>query len=155
MKKTLYTLFAVLGLCLLSSCGSDDKDNTSPLAKQFAGEWHLASWNGTAPTNFDAYVSFSANGSFEIYQQIEQVYYEKYTGSYQLRDKSVSGKYSDNTPWNSNYEISFDEAGNTLTMVSDPSVGEVSVYTRAAIPGSIKSEASVMKASRSASRLLF
>ena len=53
------------------------------------------------------------------------------------------------------YEISFDEAGNTLTMVSDPSVGEVSVYTRKAIPESIKSGAKVVKSSRSASRLLF
>ena len=55
----------------------------------------------------------------------------------------LSGKYSDNTPWGSSYEESFDESGNTLTLVSDPSVGEVSVYTRASIPASVKGGATV------------
>lgn len=155
MKKTLYTLFAVLGLCLLSGCGSDDKENTSPLAGQLAGEWRLASWVGDAPAEFDAYVSFSSNGSFEIYQRIEQVYYQKFTGSYLLRKETLSGKYSDGTPWNSTYEISFDGTGNTLTMVSDPTSGEVSVYTRTTIPASVKGDARLSKTVRSAGRLLF
>ena len=155
MRKTLYTLFAVLGLCLFAGC-SDDNENNSPLAKQLAGEWHLASWNGAAPVDFDAYISFTSGGSVEIYQQIDQPGYQKYSGSYKLDDATLSGKYSDNTPLAGGaYEISFDEAGNTLTMVSDPSVGEVSVYTRKAIPESIKSDAKVVKSSRSASRLLF
>ena len=94
--------------------------------------------------------------TFEIYQQIEQVGYQKYTGSYLIGNKMLSGKYSDNTPWGSSYEVSFDESGNTLTLVSDPSVGEVSVYTRASIPASVKGGATVMKASsRAAGPLLF
>lgn len=135
MRKTLYTLFAVLGLCMFAGCGSSSKgDDASPLAKQLVGEWHLVSWNGAAPGVFDAYVSFASDKTFEIYQQIEQVGYQKYTGSYLIGNKMLSGKYSDNTPWGSSYEVSFDESGNTLTLVSDPSVGEVSVYTRASIP---------------------
>lgn len=154
MKKTLYILLAVFGLCLLSGCGSDDKEKTSPLAGQLAGEWHLASWVGNAPAGFDAYVSFASDGSFEIYQRIEQVYYQKFTGSYQLRNESLSGRYSDQTPWNSTYEISFDETGNTLTMVSDPAQGEVSVYRRTPIPVSVKGDARVSKAVRTAARRL-
>ena len=126
MRKTLYTLFAVLGLCMFAGCGSSSKgDDASPLAKQLVGEWHLVSWNGAAPGVFDAYVSFASDKTFEIYQQIEQVGYQKYTGSYLIGNKMLSGKYSDNTPWGSSYEVSFDESGNTLTLVSDPSVGEV------------------------------
>ena len=46
MRKTLYTLFAVLGLCMFAGCGSSSKgDDASPLAKQLVGEWHLVSWN--------------------------------------------------------------------------------------------------------------
>lgn len=124
MRKTLYTLFAVLGLCMFAGCGSSSKgDDASPLAKQLVGEWHLVSWNGAAPGVFDAYVSFASDKTFEIYQQIEQVGYQKYTGSYLIGNKMLSGKYSDNTPWGSSYEVSFDESGNTLTLVSDPSVG--------------------------------
>ena len=143
MRKTLYTLFAVLGLCMFAGCGSSSKgDDASPLAKQLVGEWHLVSWNGAAPGVFDAYVSFASDKTFEIYQQIG--------------NKMLSGKYSDNTPWGSSYEVSFDESGNTLTLVSDPSVGEVSVYTRASIPASVKGGATVMKASsRAAGPLLF
>ena len=155
MRKTLYTLFAVLGLCMFAGCGSSSK-GASPLAKQLVGEWHLVSWNGAAPGVFDAYVSFASDKTFEIYQQIEQVGYQKYTGSYLIGNKMLSGKYSDNTPWGSSYEVSFDESGNTLTLVSDPSVGEVSVYTRASIPASVKGGATVMKASsRAAGPLLF
>ena len=118
--------------------------------------YYLVSWNGAAPGVFDAYVSFASDKTFEIYQQIEQVGYQKYTGSYLIGNKMLSGKYSDNTPWGSSYEVSFDESGNTLTLVSDPSVGEVSVYTRASIPASVKGGATVMKASsRAAGPLLF
>lgn len=152
MKKTLYILLALFGLSLLSGCGSDDKEKTSPLAGQLVGEWRLASWVGNAPAEFDAYVSFASDGSFEIYQRIEQVYYQQFTGTYLLRNETLSGQYSDQTPWNSTYEISFDESGNTLTMVSDPAQGEVGVYRRTPIPASVKGDARVSKSVRSATR---
>ncbi len=154
MRKTLYTLFAVLGLCFLAGC-SDDKENDSPLARQLEGEWHLVSWVGSATSDFDAYISFTAGGVFEIYQRIETVEYERYAGTYQLRDHVFSGRYSDNSPLRSpSYEISFDETGNTLTMTSDASLGEVSVYKRAAIPESVKGDAVAVNSSRSARKVL-
>ena len=144
-----HTRYGALGTMAVGEGGGE-------LAKQLVGEWHLVSWNGAAPGVFDAYVSFASDKTFEIYQQIEQVGYQKYTGSYLIGNKMLSGKYSDNTPWGSSYEVSFDESGNTLTLVSDPSVGEVSVYTRASIPVSVKGGATVMKASsRAAGPLLF
>ena len=144
-----HTRYGALGTMAVGEGGGE-------LAKQLVGEWHLVSWNGAAPGVFDAYVSFASDKTFEIYQQIEQVGYQKYTGSYLIGNKMLSGKYSDNTPWGSSYEVSFDESGNTLTLVSDPSVGEVSVYTRASIPASVKGGATVMKASsRAAGPLLF
>ena len=144
-----HTRYGALGTMAIGEGGGE-------LAKQLVGEWHLVSWNGAAPGVFDAYVSFASDKTFEIYQQIEQVGYQKYTGSYLIGNKMLSGKYSDNTPWGSSYEVSFDESGNTLTLVSDPSVGEVSVYTRASIPAAVKGGATVMKASsRAAGPLLF
>ena len=77
MRKTIYIVLAALGLCLFAGCGSSDKEKVSPLVKQLAGEWQLKTWNGEAPRDFDAYVSFGADRSFEIYQRIEQVGYQK------------------------------------------------------------------------------
>lgn len=154
MRKTIYILFAVLGMSLFAA-GCDDKDDkTTPLDVQIAGEWRLTSWTGEAPQVFDAYIAFNA-GQFTIYQKIESVKFQKYTGSYMFQGDVLSGTYSDNTPWGSPYTVSVDESSNTLTLTSTANTGDVSVYTRATIPDSVKDDAIVMQGVRSASfRLL-
>lgn len=154
MKNTLYSLFILLGACLFAGCGSSDDNGSSALSKQLAGEWHLVSWNAEKPAEFDAYISFGADGRFDIYQQIEQVDYQKYGGTYLLKNTALSGVYDDRTTWGSTYEMSFDESGNTLTLVSESEIGEVGVYTRTPIPESIKSDATVVTPSRSIFRRL-
>ena len=148
MRKTIYIVLAALGLCLFAGCGSSDKEKVSPLVKQLAGEWQLKSWNGVAPRDFDAYVSFGADRSFEIYQRIEQVGYQKYSGKYEIRNGMLGGVYSDGKPFGSTYDITFDESGNTLTLTSATGVAETGVYVRAAIPDGVKNGAAVMKSSR-------
>ena len=118
MRKTIYIVLAALGLCLFAGCGSSDKEKVSPLVKQLAGEWQLKTWNGEAPRDFDAYVSFGADRSFEIYQRIEQVGYQKYSGKYEIRNGMLGGVYSDGKPFGSTYDITFDESGNTLTLTA-------------------------------------
>lgn len=148
MRKTIYVVLTALALCMFAGCGSSDKEKVSPLVKQLAGEWQLRTWNGEAPQDFDAYVSFAADRSFEIYQQIEQVGYQKYSGRYEVKNDVLSGAYSDGKPFGSSYDIAFDQAGNTLTLTSTTSIAEVSVYVRATIPNTVKSGATVMKSSR-------
>ena len=153
MRKTIYIVLAALGLCLLAGCGSSDKEKVSPLVKQLAGEWQLKTWNVGAPQEFDVYVSFATDLSFEIYQQIEQVRYQKYSGKYQVKNDVLSGTYSDGKPFGSTYDIAFDTAGNTLTLTSTTSVTETSIYVRATIPNDVKNGATVMNSTRSAVRL--
>ena len=148
MRKTIYIVLAALGLCLFAGCGSSDKEKVSPLVKQLAGEWQLKTWNGEAQRDFDAYVSFGADRSFEIYQRIEQVGYQKYSGKYEIRNGMLGGVYSDGKPFGSTYDITFDESGNTLTLTSATGVAETGVYVRAAIPDGVKNGAAVMKSSR-------
>ena len=38
MRKTIYILFAILGMSLFAGCDDDKKDNNTPLAKQLVGE---------------------------------------------------------------------------------------------------------------------
>ena len=117
MRKTIYILFAILGMSLFAGCDDDKKDNNTPLAKQLVGEWRLTSWTGQAPQVFDAYIAFDG-GSFTIYQKIESVKYQKYTGSYLLKGDVLSGNYSDNTPWGSSYTVTADESSNTITLTN-------------------------------------
>ena len=106
-------------MSLFAGCDDDKKDNNTPLAKQLVGEWRLTSWTGQAPQVFDAYIAFDG-GSFTIYQKIESVKYQKYTGSYLLKGDVLSGNYSDNTPWGSSYTVTVgkerrgEHAGRTL-----------------------------------------
>ena len=148
MRKTIYIVLAALGLCLFAGCGSSDKEKVSPLVKQLAGEWQLKTWNGEAPRDFDAYVSFGADRSFEIYQRLSEVKCQKFTGSYQVQNDVLSGKYSGGKNFGSTYDISFNESGSTLTLTSATGVAETGVYVRAAIPDGVKNGAAVMKSSR-------
>ena len=149
MRKSIYILFAILGMSLFAGCDDDKKDNNTPLAKQLVGEWRLTSWTSEAPQAFDAYIAFDG-GSFTIYQKVESVRYQKYTGSYLLQDDVLSGNYSDNTPWGSSYTVTADEANNTITLTSTINTGDVSVYTRATIPESVKNDAIDMQGVRAA-----
>ena len=132
MRKTIYILFAILGMSLFAGCDDDKKDNNTPLAKQLVGEWRLTSWTSEAPQAFDAYIAFDG-GSFTIYQ-----------------NDVLSGNYSDNTPWGSSYTVTADEANNTITLTSTINTGDVSVYTRATIPESVKNDAIDMQGVRAA-----
>ena len=63
MRKTIYILFAILGMSLFAGCDDDKKDNNTPLAKQLVGEWRLTSWTGQAPQVFETVVLAGENVS--------------------------------------------------------------------------------------------
>ena len=148
MRKTIYIVLAALGLCLFAGCGSSDKEKVSPTAKQLVGEWQLKTWTGETPQDFDIYLSFGADNTFEIYQRLAEVKYQKYSGKYEIRNGMLGGVYSDGKPFGSTYDIAFDESGNTLTLTSATGIAETGVYVRAAIPDGVKNGAAVMKSSR-------
>ena len=122
MRKTIYIVLAALGLCLFAGCGSSDKEKVSPTAKQLVGEWQLKTWTGETPQDFDIYLSFGADNTFEIYQRLAEVKYQKFTGSYQVQNDVLSGKYSGGKNFGSTYDISFNESGSTLTLTIDANI---------------------------------
>lgn len=157
MKKILYLLLAVLGAALIPACGSGDK-GPQPVGP-IAGEWRLASWNADseAPAAaFEVYISFNADKTFDLYQKITTVRFEHLTGTYALVGSTLTGKYSDEQEFGgAPYEVSFDAQGNTMTLVSDSSVGEVQVYVRESIPASvIGTKADAAEEAESAIRVL-
>lgn len=153
MKKTLYSLFAILGLCLLAGCSDDD--DTPPVGNDIVGEWSLTSWTGDAPAGFAAYAVFNADASFTLYQRVEMVRFQVYAGSFRLDGQTLSGQYADGTPWGASYQVEFDASAKSMKMVSNTPVQETNIFTRATIPDDIKTGAVPAKASRAAGFMLF
>ena len=134
MKKSIIQLFVAFAALLFAGCGSSD--DAAPVIL-FTGEWHLVQWNETTPTDFDAYVVFNEDRTFVIYQQIEWIDYQIFTGRWTYDGQLLSGIYDDETPWGSDYEVALDETNDMLTLTSQTSVVEVGIYRRTTVPDDI------------------
>lgn len=136
-----------MAVVAMTSCGggSDDSDTPNPPAgggvtvEKLAGEWHLTSLDSSKPAG-DVYISFAADGTFELYQLAYHAGYDRYTGRFSLENNGsvLTGVYSDNTPWATSYACSIDAAGTTLILTGQNSDGIISYYTKSAIPDDVK-----------------
>ena len=105
MKKLLYILIAAV--CALTSC---KKEMT--LEEKLAGDWHCTA----ASIDAELYVSFAADKTFSLYQQIGEGAFRVYNGTWSLSGSTLSGQYNDGTSWATSYEVvSTDEDTLTLT----------------------------------------
>ena len=107
----------VLSLVLMTAC--KNKDNNRGDNDGVVGEWVLVSWNEETP-EFNVYISFAADGSFAIYQQVWSLDYELFTGTFTISGDSLKGTYADGTKWASEYK--FVKSDNTLTLVDSADV---------------------------------
>jgi hypothetical protein len=132
--KNIVLAFAVMAAAV--SCG---KKAEKPM--DITGEWNLTRVETKATTigdqSVDVYVSFATDKSFVIYQMLGTGRYRKFSGTWTLTDKTLSGKYSDGSQWGSTYEVEIAEDVMTLSSAS----GEESTYKKSTIPASVKSEA--------------
>lgn len=130
----------------MTSCsGSDDENEIKApdlggvvTEAAIVGDWHLISWDSVS--NIDVYISFAADGTFELYQLAEHAGYDYYTGRYSLESdgRLLTGVYSDNVPWATSYACGIDAAGTTLSLFSQNDEGILSRYTKTTIPDNIK-----------------
>ncbi|WP_308503112.1 lipocalin family protein [uncultured Alistipes sp.] len=141
MKKYIFHLLAATLLVFFAGCSKDDGAKVAP---SVVGEWHLATWNGETPTDFDVYMELLSNGSFNIYQKVETSLYVHYTGSFSATDNQLTGRYSDGVAWSSSY--TYEISGETMTLTSTTS--EVSVYKRSTVPDEVRAAASAQPSSR-------
>lgn len=137
--KIFWVLFATLAV--LSGCSKSDDNNGGGGGEgegTLVGQWHMITWYGAAATA-DVYLSFTEEGTFDLYQRIYTPMYEHYNGNYSYRDGKLSGEYSDNVSWGSDYRVSFSADGKQMTLTSTSSTGDVSVYEKTTIPEDILS----------------
>ena len=115
MKKTIFYIFTA-ALCLLTAC---EKEPT--MAEKLIGDWHCTA----ASTDAEIYVTFRAEKTFTLYQQIGEGAFRVYNGTYVLSAGTgegagyvLSGKYNDGTPWGTSYELK-SEDGNRFTLTGE------------------------------------
>ena len=133
MKKLLYITF--LALLTVAGCKPEEKPLT--LEQKLCNEWRGSELTVDAAV----YVSFLADGTFELYQKMEEGF-ELRRGTWTLTGDVLSGKYNDNEDWASDYTVSVE--GNKLTMISRNEGAETSIYVPCTIPSVIKEGSTVV-----------
>ncbi len=148
--KTL-KIFALIALAALTMTACDkEKGGKKPngATVSIVGEWHIATFEGDeAP--FDIYVDFNEDGSYEMYQRLYTLNYERYGGTYAVSGDTVTGSYDDGQSWKCGYKAELSADGNTLTMRSYEDVSVTTVYTKTPIPTEVKDEAAATRATDS------
>jgi hypothetical protein len=107
-----------------------------------AGEWQLVQWNEATP-EFNVYIDFNADGTFEMYQQVWSFDYELYTGKYVITGDVMTGTYADGSNWACGYKVNVVDG--QLTMYSQEDQSIASLYEKCTIPEEIKAEASATR----------
>ena len=133
MKKYIYHLLAATLLVFFVGCSEDDGPTVAP---SVVGEWHLTTWNGETPTDFDIYMELKSDGTFNLFQKYQTSAFVCFTGNYSATENLLTGRYNDGVNWGSNY--TYEVNGDKLTTTSETSTAEVSVYTKTTIPDEVR-----------------
>ena len=132
MKKILYMIAAAAVLLLGTSC----QKVSDALTAKLAADWHYtAQENGVAE---EVWISFTADGTFEMFQKIGDGPYWYTKGEYALDSKTkvLSGIYSDRYPWKYSYKVSISDK--TLEMAAVELEGYKLTYAKETIPAQVR-----------------
>lgn len=127
-----------LALLLVFAAVGCKNPSASQGGGELAGEWVLASWNGSEP-EFNVYIDFNENGTFEMFQQVWSFDYEYFEGTYSINGDILTGTYSNGTNWACGYK--FETLDGQLKLASQEDQSVVSIYESCTIPAEIKTEA--------------
>jgi hypothetical protein len=134
----IFSLAMLLVMTLVGCEKQNNPDGPNGDKGALSGEWVLTSWNEVTP-EFNVYIDFNDDNTFEIYQQVWSFDYELFTGTYTITGDIVTGIYTDGSIWASGYK--FLKEGDTLTLYSQEDTSVTSVYEKCEIPVAIKEEA--------------
>ncbi len=140
MKRCLTLSLAILpSFLILLSCGKE----TEKMSESLVGEWNVVSITTKSAVigsrEVDVYLHFGDDGTFAVYQKTGGLRYVRFTGTWTLDSGILSGVYADGGKWACDYKVSL--AGGTLTLSSESTPSEISVYKMTEIPESVKENA--------------
>lgn len=146
MKKIFY-IFAS-SLIMLVGCTKE----ADRVMNQLVGDWHYS--GEESGVKEDIWISFSQDGTFEMYQKIGEGAYWSTTGEYDYNEESQSltGVYSDRYPWKYSYKVSV--SSSTLMMTAVELENYSVEYNRETIPSEVREKSLPLTKSVSVERHL-
>lgn len=139
MKKYIYLLaVALIALVGCEKEGNNDQEHTCTVCGQWRGE-ELSAEVGI-------YMDFLCNGTFELYQKMNNGAFELRRGKWTLEDGVLSGTYNDGEAWATSYEATV--SGEVLTLVAQSEGSETNRYKKCEIPAGVIENCVVVVKSR-------
>lgn len=133
MKKAVVFMLAVTALIACNKNTDTDTDTVDPdgwtTDGSPVGTWCLSSWSELSQA--EVYLSFSEDGTFELYQRVYTPYYDYYSGTWQKSGGELSGTYSDGVTWGV-YNVSFRDDEMRLILAADAT--DISYFVQGTIP---------------------
>ena len=133
MKKILYIM--VLATLALTGCNKESQSDDP--ASVLYGDWKTMTSDAAA-----MYISFAADGTFELYQNLKGTGYELFRGKWSLDGNILSGEYNDGEAWAYSYTILSHDKFLTLVTTGDEAIEYDFAHTE--IPSIIKETANVI-----------
>lgn len=147
MKRTLYILTSIL-ILLATAC----EEIGSSFVDKIVGDWHYTATESGITE--DIWLTFAADGTFEMYQKIGEGPYWHSTGEFTAdsETKILTGVYSDRYPWKYSYRIDVDSG--TLQMTAVEAESYSVTYTRETIPADVRDKSLPLTKSETFERYL-
>ena len=140
MKKYIYLL--AVAMIALVGCekdpGSTDPEHTCVVCGQWRGE-ELSAEVGI-------YIDFLCNGTFELYQKMDNGAFELRRGKWNLEAGVLSGTYNDGEAWATSYKATV--SGEALTLIAQSEGSETNRYKKCEIPAGVTENCVVVVKSR-------
>ena len=135
MKKILY----IMAMAILVLTGCNKESQSDDPASVLYGDWKSTTLESDVAA---MYISFAADGTFELYQNLKGAGYELFRGKWFLDGNILSGEYNDGESWAYSYTILHYDKILTLTTIGDEAIEYD--FTSAEIPEVIKETADVI-----------
>lgn len=119
--------------------------------RDISGTWHLTEWRGTKPS-FDIYMSIDDAYGVTLWQRFTSREWERYDSTASFTNNTISGTYSDGTPWSTSYSVTIDV--DTMTWIDTSDSTDISVYMRSELPEGISATPTTVTRSGNSERFL-
>ena len=105
MMRTRFIILAALLVFILPACS-----NEKPQTINIIGEWELMDIQATKSAQIgnetiEIYLEFKDDKTFNLWQKLGAGRHKKFTGTWELTESVLTGKYSDGRTWGSSYNV--------------------------------------------------